>query len=228
MPASSVRPALSRSDWLIPVGLIALALVPTVAGFVRLVGLALGKATLTDHERMAAHPVPVVIHIVASLTFFVVGAFQFSPGLRRTRPAWHRRAGRVLAPLGLVTALSGLWMAMFFPPGKDDGPVLVGIRIVVASAMVAFIVAGLLAIRRRDFAAHGRWMTRGYALGIAAGTQLFTMMPYALIEGLQNPSGRALLMGAAWALNLAVAEWVLRRRVHRRASTAPRASAASV
>ncbi len=209
---ASHRSASSRADCFIPTGLIVLALVPTLAGVVRLVGLALGQATLPDDERMSAQPLPVVVHIVTSLWFFVVGAFQFSPGLRRRKSAWHRASGRMLAPLGIVSAASGLWMTLLFPPGKDDGSILWGMRIVVASAMIAFIAAGLFAVLRRDFDAHGRWMTRGYALGIAAGTQVFTMMPYTLFEGLQNPSGRALLMGAAWVINVVVAEWVIRRR----------------
>ena len=210
--SASHRPAASRADWLIPAGLIALALVPTVAGVVRLVGIAIGEATLPDHERMSAQPLPVIVHIVSSLWFFVVGAFQFSPGLRRRKSAWHRASGRVLAPLGIVSAATGLWMTLLFPPGKDDGSILWGMRIVVGSAMIAFIAAGLLAVRRRDFGAHGRWMTRGYALGIGAGTQVFTMMPYTLVEGLQTPSGRALFMGAGWAINVVIAEWVIRRR----------------
>ncbi len=204
--------ASSRADWLVPTGLIVLALVPTLAGVVRLVGLALGQATLPDYERMSAQPLPVIIHIVTSLWFFVVGAFQFSPALRRRKSAWHRASGRMLAPLGIVSAASGLWMTLLFPPGKDDGSILWWTRIVVASAMIAFIAAGLFAVLRRDFDAHGRWMTRGYALGIAAGTQVFTMIPYTLFEGLQNPSGRALFMATAWVINVLVAEWVIRRR----------------
>ena len=40
--------------------------------------------------------------------------------------------------------------------------------------MAASIVLGFTAIRRRDIAAHRAWMIRAYALGLGAGTQVFT------------------------------------------------------
>ena len=58
-------------------------------------------------------------------------------------------------------------------------------------------------------------MLRGYALGMGAGTQPLTLMVGELIGGPPNEFTRALLMGAAWVINLAVAEWIIRRRVPR-------------
>ena len=81
------------------------------------------------------------------------------------------------------------------------------------SAMVLFICLGLAAIRRRDIPRHRAWMMRGYAIGLGAGTQAFTHLPYFLFEGMQGELGRALAMGAGWAINLAVAEWVIRKRL---------------
>ena len=66
------------------------------------------------------------------------------------------------------------------------------------------------AIRRRDIAAHRAWMMRAYALSLGAGTQVFT-------EGFGEATfGTGVLVGdiskgAAWAINLAVAEWLIRR-----------------
>src|SRR5438128_2540888 len=100
------------------------------------------------------------------------------------------------------------------PPG--DGESLVVVRLVVGSAMLASIVLAVFAIRRRDFTSHGAWMTRGYAIALGAGTQVFTMLPWALIFG---PIGaadelpRTVLMTAAWVINLAVAEYAVRRRL---------------
>jgi len=84
--------------------------------------------------------------------------------------------------------------------------------------MLASIVLAVLAIRRRDFISHGAWMTRGYAIALGAGTQVFTMLPWVVIFG---PIGaadelpRTVLMTAGWAINLAVAEYVIRRPSHR-------------
>jgi hypothetical protein len=214
MPETVVSPATirrPRAQWLVPAGLILLGLVPVLQGSLRLTELAGSAAVTPQNERFFTSPVPVVTHIVSVTVYCLLGAFQFVPALRGRR-GWHRIAGRVLVPAGLLAALSGLWMAVFYvlPPG--DGEVLLVLRLVVGSAMAASIVLGLLAVRRRDFARHGDWMTRAYALGLGAGTQVVVLLPWMLLAGPAGELTRAVLMGAAWAVNLAVAEYVIRAR----------------
>lgn len=201
-----------RTDWLVPAALIALSLIPVAAGVFRLVQLGGGAEITPDNARFFAAPLPVVLHIISVSVYCILGAFQFAPGFRRRKPNWHRAAGRFLVPCGLIAALSGLWMTQFYPPVDNDGDLLYGIRLLFGSAMVLSIVFGLAAIRRRDFARHSAWMMRGYAIGLGAGTQAFTHLPYFLFEGMQGALGRALAMGAGWVINLVVAEWIIRRR----------------
>lgn len=78
--------------------------------------------------------------------------------------------------------------------------------------MVISIVLGFAAIRRGDVKRHREWMIRGYAIGLGAGTQVLTLMVGGLIAGQPNELSRALLMGAAWVINLAVAEWSIQKR----------------
>ena len=59
---------------------------------------------------------------------------------------------------------------------------------------------------------HRAWMMRGYAIGLGAGTQVLTLMVGELILGPPSEFSRALLMGAGWVINLAVAEWAIRKR----------------
>src|SRR5690348_15442294 len=101
----------TRSSWLIPAGLIALSIVPAIAGTARLAQLASGAEVTPENARFFAAPLPVVLHILAVIPYSVLGAFQFSASFRRRHRRWHRAAGRILIPLGLVAALSGLWMA---------------------------------------------------------------------------------------------------------------------
>jgi uncharacterized membrane protein len=202
----------TRSEWLIPAGLIALGLVPAVAGTARLVQLAAGAQITPENARFFAAPVPVALHIVAVIVYSIVGAFQFAPAFRRRHRAWHRAAGRVLAPLGLLSALTGLWMAHFYPWPAGDGQAVYLERLVVGSAMIASIVLGLLAVRRRDYTSHGAWMIRAYAIGIGAGTQVLTHLPwFVLAEGKPGELPRAVMMGAGWGINVVVAEWIIRR-----------------
>ncbi|HEX4814990.1 MAG TPA: DUF2306 domain-containing protein [Nonomuraea sp.] len=202
-----------RGARLIPAALIVLGFVPVLAGALRVTELAAGAQITAANARFFAMPVPVVLHIVGASVFSVVGAFQFAPGLRRRRPRWHRVAGRVLVPSGLVAALSGLWMTVFFPVPAEDQGLLTAFRLMFGTGMAVSLALGLAAIRRRDVARHRAWMTRGYALGLGAGTQAATALVWVILHGGAAPEGlaRQLLLGASWAINLAVAEWAVRR-----------------
>ena len=204
-----------RAGWWVVPGLLALALIPVLGGAGRLVEVLGGPQVLPSDARFAASPVPLVVHIVASVTYAVLGASQFSARLRRRRPGWHRRAGRILVVIGLAVALSGLWMTLAYPRKEGTGEILWVTRLLVASGMGASVLLGLAAIRRRDVPRHRAWMTRAYALALGAGTQAFTV-------GLGEAAFGAgvvrtdLMMAAAWVVNLAVAEWLIRRPAVRR------------
>ena len=202
-----------RGGWLPVVGLLLLSLIPVLGGALRLTDLTGGDVT-ADNARFFASPIPVVAHIVGATVYTLLGAFQFVPALRGRR-GWHRMAGRILIPAGLVAALSGLWMAAFSTPPDGDTTLLMLIRLAFGSAMVASIVLGMLAIKRRDFMAHGAWMTRAYALGIAAGTQAIVLAIWILSVGPVDSLTEPLLLGAAWLINAVVAELVILRRTRR-------------
>jgi uncharacterized membrane protein len=221
-PSDRGASPLSRADRLGPAGLIMLSFIPFIAGIVRVVGLASGAEVTPENARFVAMPLPVVLHILGALPFCVLGAFQFAPGFRRRWPAWHRRAGRVLVLCGLTAALSGLWMTQFYPlyPQLQRG-LLYGFRILFGSVMVLSILLSLIAILRRKVVRHRAWMMRGYAIGQGAGTQALTAILWLLIFGTPNQLTMELLMGASWAINLAVAEWVIRRERPRPALPRP-------
>jgi len=103
-------------------------------------------------------------------------------------------------------------MAVFYPHPPGDGAILLVLRLVFGCAMVASIGLGIRGIVRRDFIRHSAWMTRAYAIGVGAGTQALVLIPQSIIFGSSNELSRAMFIGAAWLINLAVAEYVLRRR----------------
>ena len=204
-----------RTGWAIPVALFALCFVPVVSGSLRLVQLAGGPEIMPADDRFLGLPVALVVHIVGAAVFALVGAFQLVPGIRRRHPRWHRRAGRVLAVAGLLVAGSALWLTLFHDPQPGTGPLLFVLRLVVASAMAGCLVVGVAAARRRDFVTHRAWMIRAYALAVAAGTQVFTQGFGEALVGNGELRGD-LLKAAGWVINLAVAEWVIRRPARRR------------
>ncbi|WP_411721256.1 DUF2306 domain-containing protein [Mycetocola sp.] len=211
-----------RAPWLAPTGLILLSLLPVIAGMFRVTELTSGGVITTDNARFFASPIPVIAHIVSATVYCLLGAFQFLPSLRDRR-GWHRIAGGILIPAGLIAALSGLWMAAFYSFPDGDSALLMVVRLAFGAAMVASIVLGVLAIKRREFSAHGAWMTRAYALGIAAGTQAVMFAFWILGVGPVDSLTDALLTGAAWVINAGVAEFVILRRAQlARAFSGPR------
>jgi uncharacterized membrane protein len=220
--------ASAKAEWPPPAALLALSIVPLLAGTVRLVQLGTGAPVTPENARFVAAPLPVVLHLVSVTLYCVLGAFQFAPGFRRRHPNWHRAAGRVLVPCGLVGALSGLWMTQFYPPGSEppasfDGPFVYAIRLLAGSAMALSLCLGLVAIRSHDVPRHRAWMLRAYALGIAAGTQVLTHLPWFMFPSIQGELARALFIAAGWVINLAVAEWLISRQ--RRQPSTTRVSA---
>lgn len=211
---SSLAPARGPGPgtWRIPALLIAFSLIPVAAGAVRLFGMAGAEEVTPENARFLADPLPAVVHIVGAIVWSLLGAFQFSAGLRSRRPGWHRAAGRVLAPVGLATALSAIWLTVAYPLVGHDGPVLLYVRLVAGLAMALSICLGVAAILRRDVPTHRAWMIRAYALGLGASTQALTHLPYFLIEDIQGELSRTICMAAGWGINVVVAERIIRSR----------------
>ncbi len=210
----------TQISWWVPVGLILLSIIPLIFGALRLNELASGSEETPDNARYFASPSPVVIHIIASAVYALLGALQFVGRLWQRGSKWHRWVGRFLVPIGLLVALSALWMTVFYPRPDGASNLLFAFRLLFGTGMVLSIILGYLAILRKDVDQHLAWMTRAYALGLGAGTQVFTGMVGALIFGTPNEFQNALLNGAAWVINLAVAEWSIRKDSTRQTRTA--------
>lgn len=214
-PAADVHPSAgvdkrSAQSWATPMALVALSVIPVLAGAFRLLQLAGGPAVIPRDGRFAGFPAPLVVHILGAALYAVVGAFQFVPRFRRGHRAWHRRTGRALAVAGLLVAGSALWMTLRYAQKPGTGDLLCALRLVFASAMAACLVLGVRAARDHKIAAHRAWMIRAYAIGLAAGTQAFTEGISGALFGI-GVVRDDLAKGAGWLLNLAVAELVIRR-----------------
>ncbi len=107
-------------------------------------------------------------------------------------------------------------MTQFYPLYPHlQAELLYGFRMLFGSAMVLSIGLGWAAILRRDIARHRAWMIRGYAIGQGAGTQALTAILWLVIVGVPGELTKELLMGASWAINLALAEWIIRHHSSR-------------
>ena len=105
----------TRTPWWVPVGLILLSIIPLTFGVIRLIQLFSGAEITPANARFFASPSPVVIHIISSAIYALLGAFQFVSRLWQRGIKWHRWVGRLLLPFGLLVGFSGLWMTVFYP-----------------------------------------------------------------------------------------------------------------
>lgn len=204
------KPIKRRSDKLLIAGLIILSLIPSLGGIVRLSSL--GNQT-AENTRFFTSPTPIVIHILTSLIFCLIGAFQFSKNFRQKNPKWHKIAGKWLMVAGIASAISGIWMTVFYTiPQPLQGNTLYFVRLIVGFGMIFSIILSWTSIVNRNIPAHQAWIMRAYALGQGAGTQVFVLLPPMLIFGQIDQLTRDILMTTAWVINLILVEWLLRRK----------------
>ena len=200
----------SRIDWKVPLVLLAISTIPLAAGIARLLGLTDNPEISTENARFVAAPLPVIVHIFSAILFSILGAFQFSSGLRQRRPGWHRVSGRIVVASGICASLSGLWMTVMYPiPPELQGGLLYAVRVFVSVAMLFSIYVAVAAVTRRDIATHRSWIIRAYALGQGAGMQVVVLLPWMLLIGKPTVLQRDVLMSLAWLVNLFVAEMAI-------------------
>ena len=118
-------------------------------------------------------------HLTAGPLALLLGLALLSDRLRRRRPAWHRRLGRLqMAVVLLLLVPSGLWMSASAATGTVAG--LGFATLALATATCA--AQGWRAAVARRFAAHRIWMTRLFAL-------LCSAVVLRLTSGLANLAG---------------------------------------
>ncbi len=202
----------SRREWALLAIILIYSFVPAFGGLFRVIELGGGPAIIPENPRALSDPLPVVLHILSSFLFCIVGALQFLPSMRRHYPAMHRTAGRVIAAAGCVSALTGLWMTHFFAfPDELQGLLLYWVRIALSLWMVGLIAWAVIAIRSRNVSGHSAAMLRAYAIGQGASTQAVLGIVWMIALGTE-PLGplRDGMMVFAWGLNLLIAELLIR------------------
>lgn len=216
---------MKRSDWLLLCGLVALGLLPAMTGTISLANTATAIARSTSGEELnvatyVKHPAIIAVHVICGVGFALLGALQVTPGFRARRLKLHRQMGRALVAAAYAAALTALWMNQTFP--SPLGPLKYWSNLIFGLAMLVALTLSMAAIRRRDIAAHRIWMLRSYAIGLGAGTQRLMFLPWFAVTGKLDPLAIGLMLWAGWLINLAVAEWAIRKPqlVRRRPATA--------
>lgn len=163
-----------------------------------------------DSLRFVATPIGLYAHAAGGVTFGLLGPFQFSWAMQHRFGRTHRIAGRIFVIAGLSLAVSSQRLIWHFPDAASW--ILLTARLAASLAVIGTLVLGVRAAMMRDIINHRAWMIRAYAIGMGAATISLIMFPIYLIRGapLQGLLSD-LAFVASWAINIAIAEWVIRR-----------------
>jgi uncharacterized membrane protein len=147
------------------------------------------------------------IHITGGMLALATGPFQFIGRLRKRIPALHRVLGKIyLAAILILAGPSGQFMAFY-----AEGTWFASVGFLVMAILWLYTTwRAYTSVRVRDFAAHRNWMTRSFALTLAAVT-LRTWVPiasyYLHIDDFWVIESSAWV---SWIPNLLVAELLIR------------------
>lgn len=178
-----------------------------VAGYAATIAVVPGWGPPFVAARMADTPA-MASHMLASAWALAVGPWQFSARLRRRALTVHRWAGRSYVAAVVLGGLSAIALA----PAAQTGAVA-GLGFGLLGVLwVGSTSAALVAIRGGDLTAHRRWMTRSFALTLAAVT-LRVYLPAAFAAGIPFTTSYPAIAWLCWVPNLIAAELLLRPRV---------------
>ena len=133
---------------------------------------------------------------------------QLSGRIRSRNPRLHRSSGRIYAGAVVIAAVAALGLV----PGSVASPLARLGFVVLAILWIGFTALGIAAARRRDFAAHRRWMVRSLALTFAAVTLRVIMAPL-MASGWTVAETYDVTAWSSWLINLAVVEYAMRHRL---------------
>lgn len=197
------------SAWPVPAALILFALLPIVTSSMRLFEIASGPVATPDNARFLVVPLQIYLHAGGGILYLILGALQFSQPLRMRFPKWHRWNGRITVIVGLMAAVSALWMTETFPEVPFNPHEVYGFRVLFSLGWLGCLALGFGAALNRDIASHRAWMMRAYAIGLGGSTTAILLGSWLLIYGPTSPKVFALGTGAAWVINLIVVQRIL-------------------
>jgi uncharacterized membrane protein len=148
-----------------------------------------------------------VIHVVAAMIALLVGPIQFVRAIRSRWPAFHRATGKVYVAAIAIGSPAGFVLAL----GTSAGPVAATGFASVAVLSIAFTWLGWRAAIRRQFDEHRAWMLRSWAMTSAAIT-LRLLLPASAMLGLGFYTAYPVIAWLSWLINLALFEYLIRRR----------------
>jgi uncharacterized membrane protein len=142
-------------------------------------------------------------HVVIAAIILLIGFNQMVPALRARSLRVHRFLGKFYVGGILFFSAPGAFVMSLF---INRGPVVLLSFTLQCLCWVIFTWLAYAAIRRRDIASHRTWMTRSFALTLAAITLRVYAFVFSWWADLSQPVAYATIAWSSWILNWLAAE----------------------
>lgn len=159
-------------------------------------------------------------HRLLGGVLLILGALQFEPNLRRSKPFIHRVSGYGYLTLGFIAAITGVILVLRHGFGGFPHTAIV---LVVVLMYMGMLAKAFVHARAKNYQYHREWMIRGFALGLFVATVRNLIFVMVAAGGFgaspQEIFNTAFFMSVL--LNLSVAEWWIQRTKPRSLHGAP-------
>src|SRR5688572_12573438 len=153
-----------------------------------------------------------IAHFVPGVLFMTLVPLQLWARFRNRHRAVHRWCGRLLVASGVLLGVTGTVLPLTMPERPAFERFFMTTFAVV---FLTFLAKGVGAARRRDFARHREWMIRMFATGLTITTQRLLLPLFIVVGGISSVDQFWIYFVSAgwvgWAIQVAVAEWWIRR-----------------
>lgn len=160
-------------------------------------------------RRYAQYPILAYAHILPGVVYLVLAPLQISRRFRNRHLDLHRKMGRILVPIGILSGVLGVIFGFFFSFGgfaEASAAVVFGTWFVIALALAySYIRAG-------DTVRHRRWMIRAFAIGLGVGTIRIWVGLFEATALLEFGDAFGAAFWLSWTLHVIAGEiWLWRR-----------------
>lgn len=101
-------------------------------------------------------------HLMVAAPLLFIAPLQFSRRIRQYRPKWHRRLGTAYLACALLAALGAIHLGFTYEGAGRRVPL-----VLFALLWVAFTIGAWTCARNHAYAAHERFVVRGYGIALA-------------------------------------------------------------
>ncbi|TCP55389.1 putative membrane protein [Tumebacillus sp. BK434] len=148
------------------------------------------------------------VHIILAVTAILAGPLGFVKKIRVKRPGLHRLIGKVYIGSILLNILPALYVALH----ATGGIVATAGFFVLSAVWLYTTLKAYTTIRKRQVAAHRRWMIRSYAITLANNSLYVINLVLEKGFGFEYVTAYVIAVWSCWMVNLFLAESYLKFR----------------